>query len=102
MAWIGGIVMACKALGSILSGTLSDQLIHRGGDTTQVRKTYMVGGMALCAVTLALTGIAPHHFVPYALSAAAFFSGAQSPMVFTVGQTLAGPQAGGRWMGSRT
>ncbi len=99
MAWIGGIVMACKALGSILSGTLSDQLIHRGGDTTRVRKTFMVGGMALCAATLALTGLAPHDLVPYALSAAAFFSGAQSPMVFTVGQTLAGPQAGGRWMG---
>ncbi len=99
MAWIGGIVMACKALGSILSGTLSDQLIHRGGDTTRVRKTFMVGGMALCAATLALTGIAPPGLVPYALSAAAFFSGAQSPMLFTVGQTLAGPQAGGRWMG---
>lgn len=99
MAWIGAAVPACQAVGAGLSGALSDRWIGRGGATTLVRKTFMVGGMAGCGVMLLLAAYASRTWVAPCLCGAALCSGMMSPMTFTVGQTLAGPSAAGRWMG---
>jgi MFS family permease len=99
MAWIGAAVPASQAAGAGLSGALSDRWIRRGGATTLVRKTFMLGGMAGCGVLLLMAAYASRSLVAPCLCGAALCSGAMSPMTFTVGQTLAGPQAAGRWMG---
>lgn len=99
MAWIGAAVPASQAVGAALSGHLSDHMIRRGGGVTLARKAFMLGGMAGCGVMLVLTAYASRTWVAPCLCLAAFCSGAMSPMTFTVGQTLAGPAAAGRWMG---
>jgi MFS family permease len=99
MAWVGAGVPVCQALGAGLSGALSDRLIRRGLSTTLVRKGFMLTGMACSGLGIAAVALAPRAGLVPCLFFSGFFSGTMSPMVFTIGQTLAGPRAGGRWMG---
>jgi MFS family permease len=64
-----------------------------------VRKSFVIAGMSgtgLLFATAALTSGVPSTIL---LIASGFTVGISGTMVFTIGQTLAGPRAGGRWMG---
>jgi MFS family permease len=101
MAWIGAAIPCCQALGSALSGVLSDRAIMAGQDESAVRKRYMLGGMGGCGLMMLGATFAPHGWVVIWLGAASFGAGWMSSMNFTAGQILAGPGAAGRWMGAQ-
>jgi MFS-type transporter involved in bile tolerance (Atg22 family) len=46
-----------------------------------------------------IVGIGPHALAIPCLLIAGAFTGVANPLMFAVGQTLAGPNAGGRWIG---
>lgn len=99
MAWIGGAVYLLSALFGVIGGRIADGWIARGGAVNRVRKTMMLTSngtaivcMLACAsgnVTLAVAGL-----LTYSLA-----NGLGAFSVFSIGQTLAGPNAAGKWVG---
>ena len=99
MAWIGAGIFAMQSLASIVGGALSDVMIRRGTSATLVRKSFVLMGAGGCGIALLFAGIAPPQWAVFCLVLAGVCQGVISPMIFTIGQTLSGPNAGGRWMG---
>ena len=99
MAWIGAGVFAMQSLASIVGGTLSDVLIRDGHSATHVRKAFVLTGAAGCGIAFLFAAISPPAWAVFCLVLAGICQGLISPMIFTIGQTLSGPDAGGRWMG---
>jgi MFS family permease len=99
MAVIGGTVYFARAAGSLLSGHLSDRLILRGADVNRVRKAFILSGTAGVGTAMLACSIAGGWTAAVLLLVGGFCLGVNSPMVYSIGQTLAGPRAAGRWMG---
>jgi MFS family permease len=99
MAWIGMAIYAAQALASLVSGAVSDRLIRAGRSPTWVRKGCLLTGFVGVGVAMLMASRTTGEATLAWLAVSAVFSGLSCPMVFAVGQTLAGPNAGGRWMG---
>ena len=99
MAVVGAAVYALQSLAALGSGLVTDWLIRRGGSSAAVRRTVVLAGVAGGGAALLLIGLGPHVLVLPGLFAAGFCTGMANPMIFSIGQTLSGPMAGGRWMG---
>jgi MFS family permease len=99
MARIGGCLYLAQALSSALCGRLSDRWIAAGGTPTRVRKTVVVAGSLCAAVLLVASALAG----PAASAALLVLVGAALGVtvsgLWPMTQTLAGPQASGRWTG---
>lgn len=98
MAELGGFIYVIYAISSQATGWSSDVWIRSGGDVNLVRKTMAVvahTGMAACFVVCAFAGptVSLASFV-----LAAIFFGFNTPSIYTIGQTLAGARAGGKWI----
>ena len=72
--------------------------IRKGYTTTLVRKTAMAIGFATAAIAMAACTERPHTYLPW-LIAVGVGSGISGAGIFAFSQTLAGPQAAGRWTG---
>ncbi len=84
---------------AFLSGWLADVWMRRGGPATLVRKSIMGAGNIVAIVAtagLALAG--PHSYFAWLL-AAGVGCGMMGVGVFAYAQTLAGPEAAGKWTG---
>ena len=99
MTWVGASVFAMQSLASIVGGALSDFVLRRGLPATAVRKGSVLIGAVGCGVMLFFAAFASAQWVVLWLVLSAVCQGIVSPMIFTIGQTLSGPTAGGRWMG---
>jgi ACS family D-galactonate transporter-like MFS transporter len=100
MAKIGGAGYLLSAACATISGSLSDRWIQSGATPTRVRKTFSGVGIAMAGIFLGLCSIAPLHQLCVALlwlGMGCF--GVSSSNVWAISQTLAGPQAAGRWVG---
>lgn len=99
MATIGGCVYLVNAASTLLTGVVCDHLMRSGASATAVRRTALIAGCALTAASLvaAAYGGAAVAIAGFACAGAAH--GMIGPNVFAAGQTLAGPHAGGKWMG---
>ena len=86
------------AVSAITTGWLSDFWIRKGYTPTLVRKTVMAMGFATAAIAVTACAAIPHTYLPW-LMAVGIGSGMASSGVFAFTQTLAGPQAAGRWTG---
>ena len=99
MAWVAGVSYLSAAVAAILCGWLSDRWITSGATPTKVRKTFMGVGMTCASVFLAACVVAgPVLSIAMLVLATASFGAASSNM-WAITQTLAGPQAAGRWTG---
>jgi MFS transporter, ACS family, D-galactonate transporter len=99
MARTGGTVYLLGACFGILSGWLSDRWITAGESPTRVRKAFVGGGLALAGIFVGLSAVSgPVACVGLLLLGMIFF-GACSSNLWAITQTLAGPQAAGRWTG---
>ena len=99
MAVVGGVYYAVDALAALSTGWLQDFAIVKGYSPTLVRKSAMVIGFGTAAVGLlgcALAGGSA--YLPW-LMAAGFGCGMTGPGLYTFPQTLAGPDAVGKWYG---
>ncbi|MGA2203315.1 MAG: MFS transporter [Terriglobales bacterium] len=95
---VGGVFLGL-ASSSIIAGLLSDRWIQHGGTPTCVRKTMTGGGLALASV-IGFVPMASSRSILIALLAAACISfGFYYSNAWAVTQTLAGPEAVGRWSG---
>jgi MFS family permease len=99
MARTAGLYYLVDALSAVLGGWLSDQWIRRGGGPTLVRKTTSIAGFAIAAVAMAGCALASSEHYLIWLVAAGVGCGMTAPGNFALPQTLAGPQAAGRWTG---
>jgi MFS family permease len=86
------------AAASIGTGWISDRWMAAGGSSNRVRKTVVITGHALTAVAMAgcMLGTAPVAIASLFLAGVAF--GFNSPVLYSIGQTLGGPRGGGKWI----
>ncbi len=99
MAEIGGLIYVVYAAAAMAVGWASDRWMATGASANRVRKTTMVAGNLGVAVCLLACAVGGPMLAVGSLLAVAVFMGFQSPMVFSIGQTLAGPGAAGKWVG---
>lgn len=101
MAKVGGSTMLTAAVAAIVCGKLSDRWITAGATTTRVRKSFLVvgclmsGGFLVASVLTSRTGSIVF------LMLAGVGVGMVSANMWAVTQTLAGPNAAGRWAGAQ-
>ncbi|MFL6720767.1 MAG: MFS transporter [Sphingomonas sp.] len=99
MAVVTASLYALQAVAAVISGWASDALIGNGGSPTLVRKGFVIAGMAATGLLFAGAALTGGPVSTMLLIASGFTVGISGTMVFTIGQTLAGARAGGRWMG---
>ncbi len=99
MAEVGGTAYLLGAGISVLSGWVSDRWIMSGATPTQVRKTFTGGGIALAGISLGLAAVSGPIACLAMLTLGVIFFGVSSSNIWAITQTLAGPQAAGRWTG---
>jgi MFS family permease len=99
MAQIGAIIYAFYAISSALVGWQSDRWIRAGIAPTLVRKGFIMSAAAGIAIAMLICGFAGPKLSLFLLGFSALCFGMQTPMHFSIGQTLAGPTAAGKWMG---
>jgi MFS transporter, ACS family, D-galactonate transporter len=99
MPKIGALYYVCDAISTILCGWVSDRFIRAGKSVTLVRKSAMVIGYSILAVALVGSLFASQRtYLPWLLLLG-LGSGVGGMGIFAFCQTLAGPQATGRWAG---
>jgi ACS family D-galactonate transporter-like MFS transporter len=89
------LLIACSTL---VTGWISDRLIAAGVSPTRVRKTVVVGGLAVASSLLFLAFV--HGNLPASISimtVACIGYGAFASNHWAISQTLAGPDMAGRW-----
>jgi len=99
MGWTAGAAYLLTAISALISGWLSDRQIGAGRTPTRVRKTFTAAGMAAFAVFLLGCVLAGPLLSVFMLMIASVAYGMYSSNLWAVTQTLAGPQAAGRWTG---
>lgn len=99
MVKLSALYYVVDAAAAVATGWLADLCIRLGFSTTMVRKTAMAFGWATAAIGLAGCGLgAPGSYMAWLMASAAGNGMAMSG-TFAFSQTLAGPQAAGRWVG---
>jgi len=99
MSRIAAAYFLVDAASALATGWLSDRIIRHGLTPTVVRKGAMAIGYSSAATALALcSGGGPASYFWWLLLAG-FGSGMGGSGTFAFSQTLAGPQATGRWSG---
>jgi len=99
MAEIGGLIYLVYAASAFLTGQVTDRWIRAGGSDTLVRKTATTLSHVSVAATLMVCAFAGRDLAVASLFCAGFAFGLNTPNIYAIGQTLAGPRAGGHWMG---
>jgi ACS family D-galactonate transporter-like MFS transporter len=98
MARTASVYYLVDAVSAITSGRLSDFWIRKGYTPTLVRKTVMAIGFATAAIAMAACAAAPSVYLPWII-AVGVGCGISGSGIFAFSQTLAGPEAAGRWTG---
>jgi MFS family permease len=99
MATLGSIPFLAVAASSVLGGVLSDMLIMRGGSVTLVRKGFVVTGLLMSTLLFPSAVVKDPTMALILLTAACLSFGLFTSNVWALTQTLAGPQAAGKWTG---
>jgi MFS transporter, ACS family, D-galactonate transporter len=99
MTKIASLYYGIEALSAVTSGWLTDSLIRRAHTPTAVRKSAMAIGHVIAAAAIIGCALATSHWYFAFLMAVAVGSGTAGAGTFAFAQTLAGPQAAGKWTG---
>ena len=99
MAKIGGVAYLLAAFFSTAAGWISDRCIVAGATPTLVRKTIVGGGLACSGIFVGMACAGGQWFSIPALVLGVIFFGVCCSNVWAITQTLAGPEAAGRWTG---
>ena len=97
MASITSIAFLAVAAATVLAGWISDLCIARGASPTRVRKTIVVGGLALSSIILPVAFVNRMGVSIALLIAACMAFGTYTSNHWAITQTLAGPRMAGRW-----
>lgn len=99
MAVMGAAIYLAYAASLTVMGRAADALVARGADAGLLHRRFLVGGFLMVAVSFGLAAMGNGAFALMGLFGAAAGFGALTPSNYTLGQILAGPKAGGVWMG---
>ncbi|MFZ0273455.1 MAG: MFS transporter [Acidobacteriaceae bacterium] len=99
MAWTAGMLYAMDSTAAIVAGRIADMRIRRRAGACAARKWPMLVGLLIATVSLLGCAAAGPNTWLFWLAGAAIGCGASSSGVYAIGQTLAGPQLAGRWVG---
>jgi MFS family permease len=99
MAPIGAGVYALSAGTSVLTGWVSDRWLRAGAAAGRIRMSGLIAGLAVIAACLLACAQANSVGALLALAGCGVGIGIYTPALFVSAQTLAGPNAAGRWMG---
>ena len=99
MAKIAGLAYFLMAVAATTAGWFSDHCIASGKTPTLVRKTFMVVGQVGAGISLAACVVSGPVVSVVCLVLAAAFWGISASNTWAITQTLAGPQAAGKWTG---
>ena len=100
MAVFGSLPFWGMAVASLTGGWASDLWIARGGAPTRVRKTFAGTGLLFCAVLMLPAAFVMNPTLSLVFLIAACVSlGMFTSNVWAITQTLAGPEAAGKWTG---
>ncbi|MCU1300018.1 MAG: major facilitator superfamily 1 [Candidatus Sulfotelmatobacter sp.] len=101
MSKVGGATFFVAAISAPICGWLSDRWISSGATPTLVRKTFMGVGLTCNGLFLIGCTAAPDRFLVVLLLLTGASLGLPCSNLNAVTQTLAGPHAVGRWMGTQ-
>src|SRR5258707_440801 len=99
MAKIAGLAYFLMAVAATSAGWVSDRCIASGKTPTLVRKTFMVVGQVGAGISLAACVVSGPVLSVVCLLLAAAVWGISASNTWAITQTLAGPQAAGKWTG---
>lgn len=100
MAEVGGLVYLTYAASCLGTGWIADRMIERGAGVGAVRKGWTITSHLIVAASLIACMLASGPQATIAtLCLAGFGLGFCAPSLYTIGQTLAGPHASGKWVG---
>lgn len=99
MATIGAVAYLVTGTVTTLTGWLSDRSIAAGATPTRIRKTCMGGGLGFATIVLAVVAVPNRTASLVFLMLACMSYGVYSSSHWATTQTLAGPQAAGKWSG---
>jgi MFS transporter, ACS family, D-galactonate transporter len=99
MATIGGVAYLSSSCITTLAGWLSDRWIISGATPSLVRKSVTGGGLALAGIFVGFSVFAGPFYSVVALTLGVIAFGVWTSNVWAITQTLAGPEAAGRWTG---
>jgi MFS family permease len=99
MGKIGGTAYLIGAGFSTLAGWISDRWIVAGATPTRARKTFTAGGLTLAGIFLGLAVVSGTRVCIVMLIIGVTFFAVGASNLWAITQTLAGPQAAGRWTG---
>jgi MFS family permease len=99
VAFVGALPYVLMAGSSIGGGLLADRWISRGASPVKVRRGFLVTGLSLTSVLLPTVLLPRIEFAVTGLFCACFTLGIYASNLFSLTQTLAGPEAAGRWTG---
>jgi MFS family permease len=99
MAELGGLIYVIYAASNLATGWLCDAWMRAGGSANLVRKSFIVTGHAGVGACMAACAIGGPKMQIASLLLAAVFFGFNTPNIFSIAQTLAGPRAAGKWVG---
>jgi MFS family permease len=99
MASLGGLIYLVYAASSLGLGALVDRWIAGGGDESRARKAAIAFSCVVPGVSLIIAARADLNLAVACLFLSAVGFGAGTSTLFSIGQTLAGPRAAGKWMG---
>lgn len=97
MANIVAVALTAVAVTTVSAGWLSDRLIATGVSTTTVRKSVVVGGLALSSIIWPVAFVTNSTVSMALLIFACMAFGAYTSNHWAITQTLAGPSMAGRW-----
>ena len=99
MAVFGGLPFIVCGGTSAAAGWISDAWIANGATPNRARKTFAVSGLLICAATLPALALATDTAAMVLLMVSFFAIGLFTSNVWTITQSLAGPEAAGKWTG---
>ncbi len=99
MGVIGSIPFWGSAVSAVLCGWASDRWIRRGASPTRVRKTFVVAGLLLSTIMVPAALVHDLRLSMVLLSLAYMAFGMYASNHWAITQTLAGPEAAGKWTG---
>jgi MFS transporter, ACS family, D-galactonate transporter len=99
MGRFGSMAFWAVGFASLISGIISDRLVHRGGSPTFVRKSFAAGGLTGAIVMVFVPLLESQNASLAVLILACISFGCYSSHPWLISQRLAGPAAAGRWSG---
>jgi MFS family permease len=99
MAQMAGLIYVVYAISAFSAGRLADRWMRAGASDNLARKTAAISSHVAVAASLMVCAFGDATVSVIGLFCAAAAFGFNTSSICAIGQTLAGPRAGGKWMG---